>query len=284
MQITNSHRMPTSANQRLGQEIKELKQGRKASEFRLNVTGGKITSDELQRMLSAARRSKSYQSNSEKFQFKLIEHKAGRQVLTFKEQGWFSKLKGVFNIGTADREAQRAAAADLISKTFRREQLALGMDETWLSDAMTHAEAISFQATVMTDSELAPLNKSARAQSGDAPETPTMQDLMGGDLAQDEALSENNRPSFSAYDPQEDTRRAATHEPLGSPKSSFINPIHQHQPPQFEADPWEMNNPFSFRQNDNLMTPPVGRSSFGSSFRSNDSREDNFMVLLLNPR
>ena len=71
MKITSQAHMPANATRALGQEIKELKKGAKASAFKLKVTGTppQVTSDEIRRLLSTARASKKYKENIDKYQF-----------------------------------------------------------------------------------------------------------------------------------------------------------------------------------------------------------------------
>lgn len=258
-------------------EVKEQKKGIKADSFRLNITGrpAQVTSDEIQRMLSAARRSTDYQKNFHKYQFKLV-NKSGHQVLTLKEQGLFSKLKGKLGIKQTERETQRAAAANLIHQTFMTQKLSLGTTVNSLTGVMSHDDAIQFQRDLMTSSDLAPqakklltsqekkdagIPKTTKAAPKDSPVT--MQQLMAEELpAMDmpsrgaqrgslETGSQDNKASYTSYH-QEDERLL---QPSGSLASSSedLNPWLKPQAPR--ADAWRVDDqPASF--NDNYLINP----------------------------
>ena len=167
-QITREINMPTNATQALVKEVKERQQGQKAKSFELTVTQDngqvKVSADEIRRMLMTARGSKDYMANFNKYQFKVITHESGAQTLTLKEQGFFSKLKGLVRIGRDKREQQRADAAQLIGAAFSRANLKTGTTQTVTAPGqrMTHADAIEFQRDLMTLSDLAPNAKELR--------------------------------------------------------------------------------------------------------------------------
>lgn len=296
MEIINSNQMPTSANRRLEREIQELKQGENESAFKLNVSDGRITSDELQRMLSTARRSKAYQKNSEKFQFKLIEGKEGKQVLTFKEQGWFSKLLGIFHINRSQREAQRAAAAELIVGTLHRENLSTGIEESWQSsEAMTHDASTAFHKNIMSKSGVAPLKSAGRAGTGEAVAIPTMQDLMNGNLITRASGVEDHRQSYEVYDNQEDAQRNT--QPIGSPQPLYDNSLYHNQHLSSGENPWEMRDRRQSFGNADLINPPTNadkrlqekllamrRDSESHSMKSDNSLDNHLIALLLKSR
>jgi hypothetical protein len=157
MQITPQSRMPVNAAEALKIETDELRQGRKASSFKLgvsNVNGTfQVSSGEIQRMLQTARGSINYKKNFEKYQFKVITSDTGQKTLSLKEQGFFSKLKGLFTIGRAERQQQRAEASRLISDAFSRAGL---RDTIATGSHMTHNDAIRLQRDLMSSSSLAP--------------------------------------------------------------------------------------------------------------------------------
>lgn len=116
MKITPHTQMPTNATQALGQEVQDMQRGQKASSFKLNVTRGPggfvVTADEIRRLLNTAGASKDYKANAGKYQFKVLTDKSGDKTLTLKQQGLFSRFKGLLRIERGHRERQRAEAAN----------------------------------------------------------------------------------------------------------------------------------------------------------------------------
>ena len=173
MKITRETNMPTNATNALGKEVKELKQGKKASSFKLTVTQEngqfKVSTDEIRRMLNTARGSKDYKANFDKYQFKVVTGLFGKKTLTLKEQGNFSKFKGWMGIGRDKREQQRAEAARLIGTAFSKASMETGTSQTVTAPGqqMTHDESIGFQRDLMTLSDLAPNAKELRTAAED---------------------------------------------------------------------------------------------------------------------
>jgi hypothetical protein len=292
MKITSQAQMPSNATAALGREIKELKKGAKQSAFSLDVTGTppKVTSDEIRRMLNTARASKSYQANADKFQFKLVG-----QTLTLKEQGFFSKLKGHFNIDREAREEQRAQAAKLIQNAFSTARLEMNssIDITSTTDRISHDDAVQIQKNLMTDSDLAPKAKELGTRADVVTnDSVTWENLMTDDHAGVSDSRSDNVASYEAYsEPENKQQLLDRREPSGSLDSSSNSVTDWLKHNQPDADLYrQAYNPHSSWENAGLINPmPQGNQLFQGGFDSSrrdsmasDTSETKIFDLLLN--
>jgi hypothetical protein len=231
MRISNQNQMPQNANLAQAQENKEMERAAGHKSFRLTVTGNppKVSTDEIRRMLSSARASTSYKANFQKYQFKL-----NGQELTLKQQGLFSRFKGLIGFHRDVREARRADAAKLIGDAFEREDKKLGADEKIFEDQMTNAESIKFQRDVMNHSDVSPKARELRTsrepvappfiggrRNDDVDSGPiTFNDLMTGELEEPSAAEERRDGNLVASD---DLRSfEAYNSEVDAPKDSLI--------------------------------------------------------------
>jgi hypothetical protein len=231
MRISNQNQMPQNANLAQAQENIEMERAAGHKSFTLTVTGNppKVSTDEIRRMLSSARGSNSYKANFHKYQFKL-----NGQELTLKQQGLFSRFKGIFSIRTAVREARRADAAKLIGDAFEREDKKLGAEEKIFEDRMTNSESIKFQRDVMNHSDVSPIARELRTKlesvappfirggrTDDVDSVPiTFNDLMTGELEEPNAAGERRDENLAASN---DLRSYETYNSeVAAPKDSLI--------------------------------------------------------------
>lgn len=95
-------------------EMAQLQRARAASSFSLRLNAeGKLDKHAFSELLAAARASNAYKANQQHYQFKLKSDSNG-YTLTLKQQGLWSRFKGVFGWGRETRERQRADAKRLI--------------------------------------------------------------------------------------------------------------------------------------------------------------------------
>lgn len=209
MKITADARMPANATQALGQEVKQLKEARKSSAFKLDVTrdptGFKVSVNEIKRMLEAASVSKDYKAHAEKYQFKVVTSRSGNKTLTLKEQGFFSKLQGHFGIRREKREQQRAEAAKLIGDAFSRAELEARTAVQVDDEQMTHNDAISFKDDLMQLSDLSPktAGRSRVAKGADNAAEPSS--MASGDWTFEKLLDEGANKELDAPGERSDT-------------------------------------------------------------------------------
>lgn len=199
-------------NVELAGDIAGLRAGRKdvplkknASVIRANLKNGEIGEGQLQELFDAARNSKTYQRNKEKYQFTIVSSSKG-SYLALKQQGLWSKFKSLFPWTQQARQERRASAAETILRSLGRYELA--------PDRMTLAEARSFQRRLIEE-EVEPLTVSELAPF----EGPVSGQLLS---AEGEDPHQTSQPISDGYDEQVG----------GSPKESF------HLKPD-ENDPYE---------------------------------------------
>ncbi len=102
------------ANQELSIQAAQLRRAQTASSFSLRLNAeGKLDQRAFSELLTAARVSSAYKANQQHYQFKLKSDGSGH-YLTLKQQGLWSRFKGVFGWGRETRERQRADAELLI--------------------------------------------------------------------------------------------------------------------------------------------------------------------------
>lgn len=287
MKITSQAHMPANATQALGQEVKELKQGAKASAFRLQVTGTppRVTSGEIRRLLNTARASKNYQDKFDKYQFKLV----GR-TLQLKEQGLFSKFKGWLGIGRETREQQRAQAAQLIQSAFSEARLETKL-RVPVQDRITHDDAVQIQQDLMIKSDLAPGTAHPYSRTADASsESVTWEKLMTDDHEVVSDSRSDNVVSYQAYNESEKpTQRQQAHQASDSLASSSnsVTDWLKHNP--IDADAYrQAYNPHASWENAPLINPMphdngLFQGGFGSSrdgSMASDSTETKIFDLL----
>jgi len=225
MTIANTPAKPLGPIQELTRDINELRKSGKKDAFCLNTTGTppKITADELRRMLAAASHSKTYQKNSEKYQFTLVTRK-GQQVLRLKQQGWFSNVIGRFGISHDKRETQRAEAAKLIQETLAQNDLDMDSKVDISGPTLSKAKAKSLQRDIMTKSGLAP-------HQPKRDEIYTMKQLADAEpesrASQGEEVEfDDTHKSYTAYNQENDTPKATArpqHDSMNSSSDSDLN-------------------------------------------------------------
>ena len=108
MEIKNIQLIPEHKRE---QYLDNLSQSaRNQSEFKLRIIAGKTSREDLAALLEAARGSRHYQAHRGNYQFRLKSDSEGNQTLSLKEQGLWSRFKGVFGLGAERREQERTDA------------------------------------------------------------------------------------------------------------------------------------------------------------------------------
>lgn len=293
MKITSQAHMPANATRALGQEIKELKKGAKASAFKLKVTGTppQVTSDEIRRLLSTARASKKYKENIDKYQFKLV----GR-TLQLKEEGFFSKLKVKYNIGRDQRDAQRGHAAILIQNAFVKASLETNLNVP-VQDRITHDDAVQIQKELMLKSELAPgLERRKRRGADASSESATWEKLMADDHDPVSDSPLDNVISYEVYDEQARPALLLQSRQVSGPLASSPDDVQQWlDQNQVGMDAHrEAVNPHASWQNSQMINPmpadkplfqdDTGLTRYGSLASVMSESEMNLFELLLKKR
>jgi hypothetical protein len=249
MKISNTRNLDSGATAAL--ELKEAQMAVNASSFKLRVTGGKVTSQEISHMLTLARTSKHYKNNAADYQFKLKSDSKG-QYLTLKQQGSWSSFKGLFGWGRDSREQQRAEAKNIINSALTlREMPSEGFQDDKYDAKLTHSLAKDYQLSMMNTSAISPtfrhdlsaigLSGSNKDQSGEAharvqSENVTMSMLAAGNALVDEEQPMGN-PSFQHYDPQEESKnnnqipqkRASQNVVPNKAHNSYMRPVSQNE-------------------------------------------------------
>ena len=184
-------------------EMGQLQRARAASSFYLRLNAeGKLDKHAFSELLAAARASNAYKANQQHYQFKLKSDGIGH-YLTLKQQGLWSRFKGVFGWGREARERQRADAEHLIdggslSEINQARQQGLDTGRTRFSDAKTAQRAIM-------DERGPSRNRQARSQSSS--EKPDFEKLMDGTGTrlsdeQDARITEHVISGEQSYDTQ----------------------------------------------------------------------------------
>ncbi len=162
-------------------ELAQRQRAETASSFSLRLNAeGKLDKHAFSELLAAARASNTYRANLQHYQFKLKSDGSGH-YLTLKQQGLWSRFKGVFGWGRETRERQRADAQLLIrgrslSEINQARQQGQITDRTRFSDAKTD------QQKIMADGE--PRSRHRRAGSQSSSEKLDFEQLMGGTVVQ----------------------------------------------------------------------------------------------------
>lgn len=219
MEIKNTRNLNPGAALKI--EAKETKQAKNASSFTLRVTDGKVTAKEISHMLTLARVSTAYKNNAAKYQFKLKSDSNG-QYLTLKQQGAWSNFKGLLGIGHKAREQERAAAKNLINQSLSSRELpskTYNVDK--YDERLPLSKSQNYQLSMMNTSLLSPVARfeldavgiSKQAASTQQNQRQDSEEITFSKLAGEQAYVsddvEANRPSYQAYDPNEDNAQSA---------------------------------------------------------------------------
>lgn len=143
-------------------EFAEIKTAENAKSFKLRLENdGQIDRGAFKRMLTAARVSKAYKNNFDKYQFTIKSDRNG-QYLSLKQQGLWSRFKGLFGIGSTARQEQRAQARNVIESAlkFSERVYLTGQNPEGagpLDTRLTKAQAMEFQSRMMNESGISPV-------------------------------------------------------------------------------------------------------------------------------
>lgn len=157
------------------QELKEIKTAKNAKSFTLRLENdGRIDRETFKRLLTAARVSKAYKNNFDKYQFTIKSDRNG-QYLSLKRQGLWSRFKGLIGFGSTERQEQRAQARNVIESALKfseRVYLRGQPDEgiSPLDTRLTKAQAVEFQAKLMNESSISPVRHYNLDQLGGSPQ------------------------------------------------------------------------------------------------------------------
>ena len=157
---TNASLQKLQPNEKQLFEKNQISQSVSASKFKLRLdNAGQLTVIDVTRLLQHARISRDYKAHGNNYELKLKTDQQG-QYLTFKQQGLWSRFKGVFGIGHETRTQQRAAAMNLINRTFEQKGFSFPTKGTeaanneqkldWVNEkAVSFAEAKTYQRKLM---------------------------------------------------------------------------------------------------------------------------------------
>lgn len=230
MEIKNLQSIP--AHER-GQYLENLEnKAKNKSEFSLRIQEGKTSREDLATLLTAARASKSYQKNHENYQFRLKTGSDGSQLLSLKEQGLWSRFKGIFGWGSERRAQERSDAVryidSLISKNGDRVEGAdykkfdaigdhsvLSHTQNTLSGAkLTYQSAKAFQEGLLQRYTTALENAEKSERDAVVNEFKQVVHKLYGFIAADSfvALLKKDSPEGSLYNTDKKSVRAALRE------------------------------------------------------------------------
>lgn len=161
-------------------EMAQLQRARTASSFSLRLNAeGKLDKHAFSQLLTAARASNAYKANQQHYQFKLKSDNRGH-YLTLKQQGLWSRFKGVFGWGRETRERQRADAQHLIRGSSLSE-INQARQQGLITGGTSFSEAKAAQRTIM-DAMGPTRHRQAGSQSSS--EEYDFEKLMGGTFVQ----------------------------------------------------------------------------------------------------
>jgi hypothetical protein len=268
MKITTTRELQNMpATQSLGHELNELKTAKKASSFHLQTTGTppSITADEFRRLIEAANQSKKYRDNRDSYYFTMTESK-GRQTLSLKQQGLFSKFKFFIGIDSRGRAQRRGAAANLIKNTFSDAGETIRTKINTSRPELSKDSAVELQKDLMSKGPWAP--KSARSKGNmakDMEDVMHIRKLMAGKIKEETSVEKpvresepgELRNSFTSYDPEKDSHQPVKQAPVGSLRLSSDQKDWLQPQPLIE-DEYNATQTVSSWQNADLINPPVG--------------------------
>ena len=303
MKITTQHELQNMpATQSLGHELNELKMARKASSFHLQTTGSlpSISADEFRRLIEAANQSKKYRDKRDSYYFTMTE-RDGRQTLSLKQQGLFSKFKSFIGIDSRGRAQRRGAAANLIKDTFSDAGKTIRTKINTSLPELSKDSAVELQKDLMSKGPWAP--KSARSKGNmakDMEDVMHIRKLMAGKIKEESSVEKpvkesepsELRNSFTSYDPEKDTHQPVKQAPVGSlGPNNDVNDWLQPQP--LSEDEYNATQTVRSWHNADLINPPVGgglrlenphelsaHSSMDSGINSHVSTDNLFELLL----
>jgi len=161
-------------------EMAQLQGARAASSFSLRLNReGKLDQAAFSQLLAAARASNAYKANQQHYQFKLKSDSSGH-YLTLKQQGLWSRFKGLFGWGREARERQRADAQHLIRGSSLSE-INQARQQGLITGGTSFSEAKAAQRTIM-DAMGPTRHRQAGSQSSS--EEYDFEKLMGGTFVQ----------------------------------------------------------------------------------------------------
>lgn len=135
-------------NYRAQDRNRMMRQAEGATGFKLRLTSsGTLNKQSLSAFLDAAKLSTHYKQHESRYQFKLKSDNQGH-YLTLKEQGLWSRLKGLVGWGRQERETQRMQAAQFIMANSRSMDMPIGE----ISGSLRHSmlDGVASGATRMT--------------------------------------------------------------------------------------------------------------------------------------
>lgn len=169
------------ANQELSIQAAQLRRAQTASSFSLRLNAeGKLDQRAFSELLTAARVSSAYKANQQHYQFKLKSDGSGH-YLTLKQQGLWSRFKGVFGWGRETRERQRADAEHLI-RGMSLSEINQARQQGQITDRTRFSDAKAAQQTIMA--ERGPRSRHRQAGSQSSSEKLDFEQLMGGTVVQ----------------------------------------------------------------------------------------------------
>ena len=200
-------------------EMAQLQRARTASSFSLRLNAeGKLDKHAFSQLLTAARASNAYKANQQHYQFKLKSDNSGH-YLTLKQQGLWSRFKGVFGWGRETRERQRADAGYLI-RGYSVSKINQARQQGQITDGMSFSDAKADQRTIM---DVMGPKRHRQAGSQSSSEAPDFEKLMGGTRMQSEEQDAHitqhhlsDRQNSQSENRQSDYRRH------GAPQNSLI--------------------------------------------------------------
>jgi hypothetical protein len=247
IKITNGHKFTLQEEQDI--ENAQLQAARAASSFSLRLTEeGKLDKYAFSQLLAAARASNAYQANQQHYQFKLKSDSNGH-YLTLKQQGLWSRFKGVFAWGRETRERQRADAKRLIEgmSVFEINQ---ARQQGRITGGTSFSQAKADQVAIMNTMEPT-RHRQARSQSSS--EEYDFEKLMGDTFVQQSEGQVERITQQLIHDEQ--IHGNQPHSPLlnaqRSPAEQFANRSSQSQDNQSDyGQIGQQQNSFIVAQND----------------------------------